>query len=313
MKHAKSTYIALLYLQVVLCISSGTQAQQRQAGRILEAAGIKGGLIVHIGCGDGKLTAALCASNRYVVHGLDRDRENIAKAREHVTSRGLCGKVSISQLTGNGLPFIDNLVNLVVAENIGTVSMDEVMRVLAPNGVAYVQKTAGWEKTFKPRPAQISEWTHYLYDAAGNAVSDDSVVGPPRHMQWTAEPVWSRNHHTLASISGVVSAHGRIFYIVDEGPASSMEVEPKWSLVARDAFNGILLWKRPISSWAWHRRKFRSGPVQLPRTFVAEGERVYAALGLEAPLTAIDAATGKIVRTYQGTEGTEEVILSNRV
>ncbi|UCF14274.1 MAG: PQQ-binding-like beta-propeller repeat protein, partial [Phycisphaerales bacterium] len=84
-------------------------------------------------------------------------------------------------------------------------------------------------------------------------------------------------------------------------------------LVARDAFNGILLWKRPISPWAWHLRKFRSGPVQLPRTFVAEGQCVYAALGLEAPLMAIDAAMGKTVRTYQGTEGTEEVILSNGV
>ncbi|KPK35936.1 MAG: hypothetical protein AMJ65_16955 [Phycisphaerae bacterium SG8_4] len=313
MKHAKPTAIALLSLQIVLCISSGTQAQQRQAGQILEATGVKGGLIVHIGCSDGRLTAALCPNDSYIVHGLDRDPENIAKAREHVSSRRLCGKVSLSQLTGNGLPFVDNLVNLVVFESIGTVSMDEVMRVLAPNGVAYVNKDSRWEKTVKPRSARTSEWTHYLYDAAGNAVSEDSVVGPPRHMQWTAEPVWSRNHHTLASISGVVSARGRIFYIVDEGPSSSMEVEPKWSLVARDAFNGILLWKRPISSWAWHRRKFRSGPVQLPRTFVAEGECVYAAPGLEAPVTAIDAATGKTVRTYRGTEGTEEVILDDGV
>ncbi|UCE47042.1 MAG: methyltransferase domain-containing protein, partial [Phycisphaerales bacterium] len=313
MMHTKPTSIALLYLQVVLCISCGAQGQQQQAERILEATGAKGGLIVHIGCGDGKLTAALCANDRYLVHGLDTDPENIAKAREHVSSRGLCGRVSLSQLTANDLPFVDNLVNLVVAESIDSVSMDEVMRVLAPNGVAYVKKSARWEKIVKPRPAQISEWTHYLYDAAGNAVSDDSVVGPPRHMQWTAEPVWSRNHHTLASISGVVSAHGRIFYIVDEGPSSSMDVPPKWSLVARDAFNGILLWKRPISPWAWHLRKFRSGPVQLPRTFVAEGQCVYAALGLEAPLMAIDATMGKTVGTYQGTEGTEEVILSNGV
>ncbi|MHC4118536.1 MAG: outer membrane protein assembly factor BamB family protein, partial [Planctomycetota bacterium] len=80
-----------------------------------------------------------------------------------------------------------------------------------------------------------------------------------------------------------------------------------------DAFNGVLLWKRPISSWAWHKRKFRSGPVQLPRTFVAEGDRVYAALGLEAPLTALDAATGETARTYQGTQGTEEVILNDGI
>lgn len=313
MKHPKPTSIALQYLLVVLFICAGAQAQERQAATILEATGVKGGLIVHLGCGDGELTAELCANASYIVQGLDRDAENVTKAREHIASRKLYGKVSINRLVGDGLPYIDNLVNLVVAEDIGAIPMSEIMRVLAPHGVAYVKKASRWAKTVKPRPAHISEWTHYLYDAAGNAVSNDAIVGPPRHMQWTAEPVWNRNHHTLASISGVISAQGRIFYIVDEGPSSSIEVQAKWSMVARDAFNGVLLWNRPISSWAWHQRKFRSGPVQLPRTFVAEGDHVYAALGLEAPVTALDAATGETVRTYQGTEGAEEVILNDGV
>ncbi len=313
MKYPRPTFAAALYLSTVLLLCRTTQAQQQQAGRILDATGIKGGLVVHVACRDGRLTAALRANDSYIVHGLDADAANVAEAREHVSSLKLYGKVSINRLTGNRLPYIDNLVNLVVAENLGSISADEVMRILAPDGVAYISKDGRWDKTVKPRPGQIAEWTHYLYDAAGNAVAGDSFVGPPRHMQWTAEPVWSRNHHTLASISAVVSAKGRIFYIVDEGPASSMEVQPTWSLVARDAFNGILLWKRPISSWAWHQRKFRSGPVQLPRTLVAEGDCVYAALGLEAPLAALDAATGKNVRVYQGTEGTEEVILDGGV
>ncbi|MEA3226918.1 MAG: PQQ-binding-like beta-propeller repeat protein, partial [Planctomycetota bacterium] len=314
MKNTRLAFITLLlYLSVALFLCSVVEAQEQQAQRILDAAGVKGGLVVHVGCGDGRLTAALCANNSYIVHGVDRDSENIAKAREYISSLKLYGKVSIKQLLGDELPYIDNLVNLVVAEDIGVVSTDEVMRVLAPRGVAYVKKGKRWEKTVKPWPGQLAEWTHYLYDAAGNAVAKDSLIGPPRHMQWTAEPVWSRNHHTLASISGVVSAQGRMFYIVDEGPASSMEVRPTWSLTARDAFNGVLLWKRPISSWAWHQRKFRSGPVQLPRTFVAQGNRVYAALGLEAPVTALNAATGRTVRTYKGTEGTEEIILDDGV
>ncbi len=313
MNRARPASITVLYLSVTLFLCSAAEAQEQQARRILDATGVKGGLVVHISCGDGKLTAALCANNSYIVHGVDRDSESIAKAREHISSLRLYGKVSVKQLSADGLPYIDHLVNLVVAEDLGAISADEVMRVLAPNGVAYVKKGTRWEKTVKPRPAQIAEWTHYLNDAAGNAVAKDSLIGPPRHMQWTAEPVWSRNHHTLASISGVVSAQGRMFYIVDEGPASSMEVAPTWSLTARDAFNGVLLWKRPILSWAWHKRKFRSGPVQLPRTFVAEGDRVYAALGLEAPMTALDAATGEAVRIYQGTEGTEEVILNDGV
>ncbi|MGD8499831.1 MAG: PQQ-binding-like beta-propeller repeat protein [Phycisphaerales bacterium] len=298
-----------------VCSSADGQQQttKQWARHILGAASAKGGLIVHVGCGDGKLTAALRSSESYIVHGLDRDWQNVAKAREHVRSQKLYGKVSVDQLRGSHLPYIDNLVNLVISRDLGKISMDEVMRVLAPNGVAYIKQGNEWAKTVKPWPKQIDEWTHFLYDATGNAVTKDALVGPPRHMQWTAEPVWTRNHHTLASISGVVSAQGRLFYIVDEGPAASLEVPAKWSLVARDAFNGVFLWKRPISSWAWHRRKFRSGPVQLPRTFVAKGNHVYAALGLDVPVTALDAATGQVVRAYECTEGTEEIILSDGV
>ncbi|MHC4330644.1 MAG: outer membrane protein assembly factor BamB family protein, partial [Planctomycetota bacterium] len=313
MRNTRLIFDTACHLFAILLICSTAQAQEQQAERILETTGVRGGLVVHIGCGDGKLTAALRANDSYIVHGLDRSSENVAKARQYIGSLNLCGKVSVNRLTSDYLPYVDNLVNLVVAGNLGSIPMDEVIRVLAPNGVAYVRTGGKWKKTVKDWPDEIDEWTHFLHDSTGNAVAKDSLVGPPRHIQWIAEPVWSRNHHTLASISGVVSAQGRMFYIVDEGPASSMEVQPKWSLTARDAFNGVLLWKRPISSWAWHRRKFRSGPVQLPRTFVAEGDRVYAALGLEAPLTALDAVTGEVVRTYEGTEGTEEIILNDGV
>ena len=45
------------------------------AEQILEASGIQGGLVVHLGCGDGKLTAALRAGDSFLVHGLDADAD----------------------------------------------------------------------------------------------------------------------------------------------------------------------------------------------------------------------------------------------
>jgi len=291
-------------------VGTAQAAPQGRSGRqILDAAGIKGGLVVHVGCTDGRLTAALLANDAYLVHGLATDAAHVEKARGHVASLGLAGKVIIHQWDGSHLPYIDNLVNLLVAEDLGPIGMDEVLRVLAPGGVAMI----GGKKTAKPWPQQIDEWTHYLHDAGGNAVANDTVVGPPRHMQWLAAPAWSRHHHTLASISSVVSARGRLFAIVDDGPADDMDVPGKWSLVARDAFSGVRLWKKPIPTWAWHRKGFRSGPVQLPRTLVAEGERVYAPLGIDAPVTALDAATGEVVRTYTGTANTEEIVVSGGV
>ncbi|MHC4543909.1 MAG: hypothetical protein ACYSYL_05195, partial [Planctomycetota bacterium] len=69
-----ATFACLLAIFSVLPRARAQQtAQVRQAKQILNATGVKGGLIVHIGCGDGKLTAALRANGSYIVHGLGAD------------------------------------------------------------------------------------------------------------------------------------------------------------------------------------------------------------------------------------------------
>jgi len=312
-----STSIVLsLVLAVILhlgCAEQDSFPELEQAQQILDASGIKGGLIVHVNCGDGKLTAALGANDSYLVHGLDADAKNIEQARKHIQSLKLYGKVSVEQLRGNRLPYTDNLVNLVFSEQQIDVPMDEILRVLVPNGVAYIKKGNVWTKTVKPRPKEIDEWTHYMHDASNNAVAHDTVVGPPRHLQWVGSPRWARHHDHMASVSALVSTGGRLFYIFDEGPTASIQLPAKWSLIARDAFNGTILWKRPISSWNTHLWPLKSGPAQLPRRLVAVGDRVYVTLGLDAPLIVLDAATGRTIRTYDGTKTTEEVIASDGV
>ena len=130
-------------------------AESDQAKEILAATGVKGGVIVHIGCGEGGLTTALRANASYLVQGLDADAAKVEKARQQIRAQNLYGPVSVEPWKGPLLPYNDNLVNLVVAENLGGVSMGEVMRVLAPNGVAYIRKDGQWTKTVKPRPADI--------------------------------------------------------------------------------------------------------------------------------------------------------------
>ncbi|MHC4680906.1 MAG: outer membrane protein assembly factor BamB family protein [Planctomycetota bacterium] len=267
-----------------------------------------------IGCGDGRLTAALRANESYLVHGLDPDATIVRQAREHVRSLGLYGEVSVEQSSGDLLPYIDNLANLIVCEDLGTIAMDEVLRVLCPNGVAYIKTGDTWAKTVKPRPKEIDEWTHYLHDASGNAVAHDSIVGPPARFQWVGSPRWSRHHDRMASVSACVSANGRIFYIIDEGSRCSIQLPSKWTLVARDAFNGAILWKRPIPAWLTQLWPFKSGPAQLPRRLVAGADRVYLTLGLDGTsLSQLDAATGDIVQTYDDTGMTEELVCSQGV
>ena len=307
-------------------LGPASASEREQARRILDLSGVKGGLIVHLGCGDGKLTAALRANDSYLVHGLDADAGNVEQAREHIRSLKLYGKVSVDQFTGDRLPYIDNLANLVVWENPrfrgdepapatagGNIPIEQVVRVLVPGGVACIRQGDGWTKTLKMRPKEMDEWTHYLHDASGNAVAHDSLVGPPRHLQWVGSPRWARHHDHMASMSALVSSGGRLFYIMDEGSRASIQLPAEWTLVARDAFNSTVLWKRPISSWNTHKWPLKSGPAQVTRRLVAVGDKVYVTLGLDAPLTALDAATGKTVRTYGPTANTEELIVSDGV
>ena len=298
--------LAIIVLSVGFALP--TTAHSEDAKQILSATGVQGGLIVHLGCGDGKLTAALRAGDGYLVHGLDADRANVAKARAYVESLGVYGNVAIDEWVGPALPYADNLVNLVVAADLGKVAMSEVMRVLCPGGMAYVRQNGTWNQTVKPWPDAIDDWPHYLHGPDNNAVSEDSVVGPPRHFQWISKPRFSRSHDHLASVSGVVSSGGRLFYIVDKGSIAFAAASPRWRLVARDAFNGVGLWEREISSWEYHLRDFRSGPADIARRLVASRDRVYVTLGYGQPVVALDAATGETVRTYAGTEGTQEIL-----
>jgi len=273
----------------------------------------------------------LRVSDGYVVQGLDADAGNVAEARRHIRSLGIYGKVTADTFDGEHLPYTDNLVNLVVVSGFSVqVSGHEIARVLSPGGVVMVKGDlgntetrnlkpetlpglAGWSKFVKPWPDGIDEWTHYLHGPDNNAVANDTEVGPPRHMQWLAGPRWTRSHHKLASISSAVTAQGRLFYILDEATAANINVPGRWSLVARDAFSGIRLWKKPMESWTVHTIRFRSGPPQVTRLLVVSGDRLYAPLGLNAPVSVMDAVTGKTLKTYESTVGAEEIILVDEI
>ena len=317
--------VAFVSISLLLTALSSTRAGEYEA-ELLAGAGISGGVAVHLGCGDGKFTAALHTSDRLLVCGLDTDAVAVAKAQKHIDSLGLYGKVAAERYDGKNLPYGDNIVNLVVIDSPSGVTAKEIVRVLTPGGVALIKsdstllktsklkpggKTGKMTKYIKPWPKEIDQWTHFLYDASGNAVSKDRKVGHPRRLQWWAPPKHSRHHDALASLSAMTSSKGRLFYIYDEGSISVVHRPPHWKLIARDAFNGKLLWKRSIGTWMTHLYNFRAGPQQLPRRLVSVGDSVYVTLGFDAPVIKLDAATGKTLMTYKGSDKAEELICHN--
>ncbi|MBT3198707.1 MAG: PQQ-binding-like beta-propeller repeat protein [Phycisphaerales bacterium] len=293
-----------LALLVVLCLSLSQKAQAESASEIIKSSGVTGGLVVHIGCGDGKLTAGLGAAEGYIVQGLDSSPANVDKARAHFSDKKLGSKVTARTFDGKTLPYRDNMVNLIIAD-VGAAPEAEITRALAPNGVAIV----GGKKRIKPRPSEIDEWTHYHHDPQGTMVGLDKKVAPLHGIQWMGSPKWLRNHDFMTGMHAMVTSNGRVFYVIDEGLRNHILLPAKWVLIARDAFNGAVLWRRDLKDWHPQNWPLKSGPGQFPRRLVAVGDRVYVTFGQTAELTAIDAVTGKTIRTYEQTKSTEEIIL----
>ena len=300
------------------------------AREILTTSGVGGGLVVHLGCGDGRLTAALRADDRFTVHGLTTSSKDLAAARAHLRAKGVNGPVSVELLAGATLPYADNLVNLIVLSDRGAVPMSEVLRVLAPGGVACHKEGVGWQRTVKPPSPDTDDWPHYLHDAGNNAVAKDRAVGPPRRVQWVAAPLFLRSHETASGFQAQVAAGGRLFYIFDEGliGITDERLPARWSVVCRDAFNGKQLWRRELPNWGWRqwgKQRFEgkdwtklraarvSAPGEVQRRLVADAERLYATLGYRAPLSILDAATGKLLSTIEGTGPTIEILLRDGI
>ncbi len=99
----------LACFQLISCtfsvVLAGSADHKQEAKQILDATGVKGGLIVHIGCGDGKLTGALRMGDCYLVHGLDTDAEKVQQARRYIRSLKEYGKVSAEEFDGKRLPY----------------------------------------------------------------------------------------------------------------------------------------------------------------------------------------------------------------
>jgi len=300
---------------VAVAAVKGTPAARAPdaASAVIDAAGTKGGLVVVIGCHGPSLLSNLRGIGPYLVHCIDSDPGRIAAARRHLREKGLYGPVTVSRISGAQLPFVDSLVNLIVLTDDTRIPTGELDRILAPEGAIADIRKPTVEITRKGRPGELDDWSHYLYDASNNAVSKDAAVDPPRGLRWTCGPKFARSHEHLASLSAMVTAGGRVFTIIDEGPISSVMLPGKWKLVARDAFSGVLLWEHPIANWESQLRVFRSGPPEIGRRIVATSDRLYAALDYGDPVVVLDAATGKQLATLSGTEGARELLFTDQV
>ena len=226
------------------------------AGKNLVAqSDLPGGVCVVVGCRNAQLPLSVARHGEFVVQVLLQDDAQLQSVREEIRASGQYGRVSADRFDGRHLPYAENLINLIIVEGpqqSNDLSLGEIERVLAPLGVVYLDavrresgresgwpsdlrqqtQTAGldasevvqaagngdWLKATKRWPANIDQWSHHLHAADGNPVANDTVVGPPEHYQWVAGPLWAQSHESDSNVRCLVTARGRLYYIVNLAP-----------------------------------------------------------------------------------------------
>ena len=77
-------------------------------------------------------------------------------ARAAISKKGLYGKVSANVFDGTSLPYVDNLVNLLVVSGASSVDGNEIARVLAPSGMAILPRDSQLQvPALSPQPSAL--------------------------------------------------------------------------------------------------------------------------------------------------------------
>jgi outer membrane protein assembly factor BamB len=238
------------------------------------------GLCVHLGSTDGTMEIAAAQSGRMLVHGLAADEAANQAARAAIEKAGRYGPASVVLYRSDGrLPYRDHLVDRVVVADWESwsrkgVTTDEVMRVVAPGGVAYLGRSGSWTKIVKARPSEMDDWPTRANQTRGKLISRDSALKTPFELRW----VDGTTLGLYGESATLYSAGGRYFAqtLYDAGNVGA--ASPGVVLVARNAFNGLPLWRKhlPLDS----RGVCAAGDV----VFVPGGPR---------EIHALDAATGE--------------------
>jgi len=283
------------------------------ATEVLKAYDRDHGLCVLIGCGSKEspaLAAELASSAELVVHGIALDDASLARARDAIGAAGVAGVAAVEKISLKPLPYRDNLVSVMVVENLEAAkaagfSMEEGMRVVAPGGKLCVFTGDKLEVTAGEWPKAMDEWTHEAHGPDGNCVSKDELVKFPLGFRWNTGLPFNLQHrdqtaNAWSSTRGMALAGGRCFTLSNSvleniGPTYQSQRGVDQYVTARDAFNGLFLWRRKIGGLYYGGLFY---PNRAP--FVAIGDRVYTA-SEEGKLLALDAATGEVDLTFDTT------------
>ncbi len=264
-----------------------TETYQTAAEKILTDSDIRKGYCLVLDCGEGRLAYELAKRTELQIVGIESDPAKLATARKRLEAAGLLGaRVVVEPWGVNTLP--DYFANLLVSDSLlitGQTSStrETASRLIRPwGGTAclsfHSEDKMEWRKFVRPGLKGAGDWSQQYGDPQNTACSGDRLVNGPLGVLWFGEP----------GPQGMVERHGRSQSPVAMDGRLFMEGENL--IMAADAFNGTLLWKREIPGAVRVKIKADSGNLVVTKTglYIAARDKCYR----------LDPATGETIREY---------------
>jgi outer membrane protein assembly factor BamB len=252
------------------------------ARKLVDMGGVDRGLCVVIG-GPRDLPVHITRCSNLLVHVREPDPSVVAVQRRLAEEEGLgIDQLIIEQGTVKKLPYADNIVDVVISQlpdhALAVLSVSEILRVLRPEGTAIVglkdrssaQQLRKWAqdgkadnvkiwndgrrtrlRLSKPPLSGADEWSHWEHAPDNNPVSNDTVIKAPYMTQFLAEPFY------IGIPAITTAAGGRTFLATGHIAHHVREWDMVNKLIARNGYNGIVLWQRDLpDGYFVHRSAF---------------------------------------------------------
>lgn len=263
---------------------------QTAAKNILNRITIDKGYCLVLDCGQGRLAYELAKRTNFKIVGLEKDKTNLAVARQKLEAAHLLGdRVVVEPWDIADLP--PYFANLIVSDRMlltgETAASDaQINRLLRPyGGIALLGKKKSspheitWTKTTRGPLEGAGAWTHQYADPQNTACSDDKLVRDRLGVLWFGQPGSENMVERHARAASPVSMNGRLF------------VQGEELIMAYDAYNGTFLWQTEVTGAVRVRVDVDSGNLALTddALYVAAFDRCYR----------LDPATGNIMQSYK--------------
>ena len=224
----------------VLCNSSAQLLANDQAAEDLKRLGVKRGVVALIGLPDRDPNYAIevCKQSALTVYLQTNDLSTAQRTRSLASEAGLLGtRLFVDDSTADAIHLATNLADRVlVANDAQSVAKTEVLRVLRPRGIAWVDG----QEIIKPVPEGVDDWSHPYHGPDNNPQSEDQLVRGGLRTQFIGFPKFSPMPEQT------VVAGGRIYKAMGHIAHKANQNEMLNTLLCINAYNGSILWKRDL-------------------------------------------------------------------